>query len=130
MVLVDTSVWIDLLNGTQTRQTDQFEKLIELNDDICINGMIYTEILQGIRDDYQYNKVKQILNNLVYLEISKEAHEYAAQMYRHCRKKGITIRNAVDCIIAASSIKSSAFLLHTDWDFDYICKQFPLQCIN
>lgn len=130
MVLIDTSVWIDLLNGTETRQTDQFEKLIDLNDDICINGMIFTEILQGIRNDQQFCKVKQTLNDLVYLDITKEIHEYAAQIYRHCRKKGITIRKPVDCIIAACTIKSSVFLLHADRDFDYICKHFPLQCVN
>jgi predicted nucleic acid-binding protein len=129
MILVDTSVWIDLFNGTSTVQTEQFESIIEQNDDVCITGVVYTEILQGIRDESQYKTVKQILNELLYVEVDKEIHEYAAQIYRYCRKKGITIRKPVDCIIAAASIRSSSFLLHNDRDFVNITKHFPLQCI-
>lgn len=129
MILVDTSVWIDFLNGNAKDQTERFESIIEQNEDICITGVVYTEILQGIRDENQYKMVKQILDELLYVEIDKETHEYAAQVYRYCRKKGVTVRKPVDCIIAAACIRSSSFLLHNDRDFVNISKHFPLQCV-
>jgi predicted nucleic acid-binding protein len=129
VILVDTSVWIDLFNGTSTAQTKQFESIIEQSDDICITGVVYTEILQGIRDESQYKTVKHIIDELIYVEIDKETHEYAAQIYRSCRKKGVTVRKPVDCIIAAACIRSSSFLLHNDRDFENITRHFPLQCI-
>jgi predicted nucleic acid-binding protein len=129
VILVDTSVWIDLFNDTSTVQTKQFESIIEQNDDICITGIVYTEIPQGIRDESQYKTVKQIVDELIYVEIDKETHEYAAQIYQSCRKKGITIRKPVDCIIAATCIRASLFLLHNDRYFVNISRHFPIQFI-
>jgi predicted nucleic acid-binding protein len=42
----------------------------------------------------------------------------AADMYRGLRRRGITIRNSVDCMIAAVAIEHDLPLLHNDRDFD------------
>jgi len=41
----------------------------------------------------------------------------AADMYRKCRIKGITIRTSNDCIIAATALEHHCPLLHNDKDF-------------
>ena len=42
----------------------------------------------------------------------------AADMYRSLRRRGITIRKSVDCMIAAVAIEHDLPLLHNDRDFD------------
>lgn len=127
MVLVDTTVWIDLFNKVQNEKVLQFEELINDSEDICICGIVVTKILQGIQSDKQFSKVHEILNDLISLDATMDTHIYAAQIYRNCRKNGYTIRKSADCLIAAICLQQSTMLLHNDKDFDYISKLFPLQ---
>jgi predicted nucleic acid-binding protein len=56
--------------------------------------------------------------------------EYAAEIYRSLRVRGITIRSSNDCLIAASAILNGIELLHADRDFDYIADITNLQARN
>ena len=125
-MLVDTSVWIDFFNDRDNAATQLLAYSVS-NCPITINGLIYTEILQGIRVDKEYAQVKSILDNLDYLEIDKTIHLNAATIYRKLRKKGITIRSTIDCIIAASAIESGEILLHNDVDYVHIEKHSRLK---
>lgn len=67
MTLVDTTVWIDLFAGRNTTQVYMFESLVVKKEDICLCGVILTEILQGIRSEKEYSKTESVLSNLLYL---------------------------------------------------------------
>jgi predicted nucleic acid-binding protein len=54
MVIVDTTVWIDFFAGKHTKNTDYLRKIIENSEDICICGLIMTEVLQGLRSEKEY----------------------------------------------------------------------------
>lgn len=130
MTLIDTSVWIDFLVGRNTAQARAVESLVEGREDICICGVVLTEVLQGIRDGREYELTKAILSEMIFLPMTPETFYAAAHMYRACRSKGITIRNSVDCMIAATCIQHGARLLHNDQDFDLIGSQFDLQIVE
>lgn len=125
-VLIDSTVWIDYLKNAKTRQTDLLEKLILNGDDLCICGFVFTEVLQGIRDEKQYLRVKQSLDNLLYLEVDKTTFELGATIYRELRKQGITIINSIDCLIAATVIQNGVYLLDKDRDYEHIDQHYPL----
>ena len=125
-VLVDSTVWIDYLRNVQNRQTELLEKLITDHEDLCLCGFVLTEVLQGIRDEQQYTRVKRSLDNLLYLEVDKTTFELAATIYRELRKQGITIRNSVDCLIAATVLQQGVHLLDNDRDYEYIDQHYPL----
>jgi predicted nucleic acid-binding protein len=127
MILIDTSVWIDFLINRDSLGAKAIESLVESREDICICGVILTEILQGIRNDREHNKTKAILSNLIFLPMTQETFYSAANIYRTCRSRGITIRNSIDCMIAAACIQYDVVLLHCDKDFDLIASQFNLQ---
>jgi predicted nucleic acid-binding protein len=112
MTLVDTSVWIDLFAGRDCPHVTVLESLIEDRDDICLCGIILTEVLQGIRDDKEYSETESILANLILLPMTRETFLLAANIYRTLRAGGITMRNSVDCMIAAVCIEHKAALLH------------------
>jgi predicted nucleic acid-binding protein len=130
MVLVDTTVWVDLFSGLTTPQVIVLESLILKREDICLCGVILTEVLQGIRDDKEHAKTQTIFSNLLYLLMTRETFLLAAHIYRFLRARGITIRNSIDCMIAAVCIENKVALLHHDRDFDSISKHFDLKIAN
>jgi hypothetical protein len=106
------------------------ESLILKREDICLCGVILTEVLQGIRDDKEHGKTQAIFSNLLYLPMTRETFLLAAHIYRSLRARGITIRNSIDCMIAAVCIENKVALLHHDRDFDLISKKFDLEIVN
>ena len=117
MILVDTSVWIDFFGSSNAKHVKKLVSLIESKENICINGLILAEVLQGIRHDEQYKKVKSYFNSLVFLPMHYDVYEKSASIYRFLRAKGITVRKPIDCMIASSAIFHEATLLHNDKDF-------------
>src|SRR5690606_35816407 len=117
MILVDTSAWIDYLNGIQNRHTDTLDAGIVAGS-VAMGDLIFLEILQGIRDDSEYQLTKQTLQTLGRIEMSGEGMpDKCADNYRVLRKKGITIRNTTDVIIATFCIEKKIALLFLDRDF-------------
>ncbi len=127
MVLVDTTVWIDFFAGRAEPHVAALEGLIEGDQDLCLCGVVLTEVLQGVRSDSDYARVKAHLQALLLLPMHKEAFVRAAEIYRLLRTKGITIRKAVDCMIAAVAIEHRLPLLHNDRDFEQIARHTPLR---
>jgi len=125
-VLVDSSVWIDFLKNHSTPKTQLLEKLIIDREDLCICGFVFTEVLQGIKDEKQYIATKQQLSNLIHLEDDVSTFELGAAIYRELRKQGLTIRNLIDCLIAATVIQHGAHLLDADRDYEFIDQHYPL----
>ncbi|MCX4026539.1 PIN domain nuclease [Endozoicomonas sp. SM1973] len=118
MVLVDTSVWIDYFNGKETAHTDRLDSLLS-TDIVVIGDLILAEILQGFREDKSFKKAKELLTTLDVCSIcSPELAIKSAQNYRVLRKKGITVRKTIDCIIATYCIENSIPLLYSDKDFE------------
>ena len=126
-VLVDTTVWIDFFNTREnSKYADILNQLIEeVEYTICICPIIYQEILQGIRDDKTFEEIKSVLQNFIMVNTPiLTVADYAIDLYRNLRKKGITIRKPYDCLIASYAILEDMYLLHNDADF----KQMENNC--
>lgn len=130
MTLVDTSVWIDFFAARDTAQVALLESAIDQRDDLCLCGVILTEVLQGIRDDGQHKQTESVLSSLIYLPMDRSTFLLAANIYRALRSRGITIRSSVDCMIAAVCIEHKADLLHNDRDFDDIANVLDLSVVG
>ena len=128
-ILVDTSVWIDFFRKISSRETELFKRALERREQIFITGIIAQEILQGIRQDSQHDSVLNYL--LLFSRIEDEFDDYlaAAKIYRILRRRGVTVRSPVDCLIASLAIKQKTYLLHHDSDFTAIAEHFPLSII-
>lgn len=117
MVLVDTTVWIDFFAGQTLTHIETFESLLEQEEDICICGIILTEVLQGIRKETEFKKTKNLFNSLIFLPMSYSTFLQSAEIYRKLRQRGITIRKSIDCMIASVALENNIPLLHNDKDF-------------
>ena len=128
-IIVDTSVWIDSFNPKiKTPEKAIFILLIQNDNPIYLCPVIYQEILQGIREDKTFEQIKFILQQYRMIDIDlMYAPNYAVDLYRHLRKKGITIRKSIDCLIAAYAIIADMYLLHNDSDFLQIARESKLK---
>ena len=62
MVLVDTSVLIGFLKGQSDDKTKQFEKILSRNIPFGISAYTYQEVLQGARDEKEFEQLKSYLS--------------------------------------------------------------------
>jgi hypothetical protein len=121
LILIDTSAFIEFLNHTGSREDDLIEQFIADDDDIAIPDIALTEILQGISDEQEYAEVKESLLTFPVLSLAGiNSYIAVAELYRKCRKKGATVRNTVDLLVAQIAIENRATLLHKDRDFNAI----------
>lgn len=118
MIVADTSVWIDYVNGVVTPQTNILDIELE-NRRIATGDLIIVEFLQGFREDKQFQEAKDLMDSLEYYDfVGREIAINAAQNLRKLRKRGITIRKTIDVLIASFCIEYGFELLHNDRDFD------------
>ena len=125
-VLVDTTVWIDFFRGTPSPKVTRLEDLIQQREDICCCGFVLTEVLQGIRAEKELIETKRLFEGLIYLPDDRSTFELAATIYRELRRKGCTIRNSIDCLIAAIVVQQGVALLESDRDYRFIDQHYPL----
>lgn len=123
MILVDTSVWVDLLKGAESPHRFVLHGLIDSERDVCLADIILTEVLQGIKSDRDFRMAKgYLLKFPVYGLDGIESYTSAALLYRRCRKKGVTLRGTIDCLIAQIAIDHGLVLFHKDRDYEQIAK--------
>ena len=124
MMLVDTSVWIELLNGELGSKVTETELL-----DFVTCGPIVQEVLQGLRDDPASAEVREGLLALPVLSDPLPIALFlsAAEIYRLGRAKGYTIRSSTDCLIAAIAIENGVPVWHKDRDFEAIARYTSLR---
>jgi predicted nucleic acid-binding protein len=128
-LLVDSTVWIDFFKGKKTAHTEKLEQAIHNREDLCCCGFILAEVLQGIRDEREFASIKKHFENLIYLDDDRTTFELGAAIYRELRRKGITIRNSIDCLIAAVVLQQGVRFLENDRDYEFIGQHYPLNRI-
>jgi predicted nucleic acid-binding protein len=121
VIVVDTSVWIDVLNDSHTPQSERCVELIEAGEPVALTDIVLTEILQGLRSDREAGLVERHLRAFPILRLDGiDDFILAADLYRRARRAGVTIRKMLDCLVAAPCVRTGAPLLHADSDFDLL----------
>ena len=127
MVIVDTTVWIDFLKGRATAPVAKLEALLAEETDIFTTGLIVQEVLSGIKTNDERVNVRKELDRFIVVMPTIGTHVEAADIFDSCRKKGYTIRSAVDCLIAALALEYDLTILEKDRDYTHISRVFPLK---
>ncbi len=129
-IFVDSSVWIDHLRGVESRETRLFRSLLRRLDpfapsasedevtEIVVGDLVLVEVLRGIDDDRQRAQVRGVMLSFeVVGVVGRGVALAAAEHYVALRRLGVTVRKAVDCLIAAWCVAHNVPLLHADRDF-------------
>ncbi len=123
MIVVDTGVWIDFLEGRGTPQDLHLQTLVQERAPLALTDVVYCEVLQGIVEDSVFRDIQAVLRGYPILRVrGLKTFEHAAQIYRACRRRGFTIRRTLDCLIAATCLEAGADLYQNDRDFESIAK--------
>jgi predicted nucleic acid-binding protein len=120
MLVVDSSVWIDFFNGAPSPARATLRRLLGDGDtEIVVPDLVLFEVLRGFRDERHYMQAESLMLTLTVESTGGAALALkAAQHYRSLRAAGITVRSAVDVLVAAFCIDRGYALLHADRDFD------------
>ena len=131
MIIVDTSVLVDLFRGERTQKVKTLELAETDNERIAVPAGCIQELLQGSGDEEEWRKMWEVLSTqeIVVSDDPVRTHVEAARIYFDARRKGITLRGSVDCFIAALVLEKEAVLLADDKDFEKIAKVRPLRLI-
>lgn len=125
MILIDTSAWVEFLRDTGSAVCQRVDAI--LDDEIATCPPVRMEVLAGARDEQHLRNLRGLLARGSLLSTEPTDYEEAAALYRACRRQGETVRKLIDCLIAATAIRSDATLLHSDSDFEVLARHSPLQ---
>lgn len=124
MVLVDTSVWSLALRRPAHRLSPAeraiVKELSELIDEgrAKMIGLIRQELLSGIKDSAQFEKLKTILRAYPDEPLEISDYEAAALASNQCRSEGIAV-TAVDMLVGAVARSRGWSVFTTDPDFKH-----------
>jgi predicted nucleic acid-binding protein len=116
-VLVDTSAWVEFFNGHASAEREAVARLLGGDDDVCTCGVVVAEVLQGLRRDRSRQQIEDLFAEMTFLEaIGISPYVRAAALYRSLRKRGITVRSTIDCLIAILAEENECAVLARDRD--------------
>jgi len=126
-VLVDTSIWSFALRRTEhikSPEAIELRRLITAHL-VEIIGPIRQEVLSGIRDQSQFERVETHLASFLDISLQNEDHVTAAKFFNLCRAKGVQGSNT-DFLICAVAVRHDLSIFTTDRDFNHFAKCLPI----
>jgi len=117
VIVVDSSVWIDFLNGRNAPPVQRLRAILG-TDEIIVGDLMLCEVLQGLEGERAAREVEALLRRFEIVSMAGDAIAVvAARNFRALRRRGITIRKTIDLLIGAWCIENRRPLLHDDSDF-------------
>lgn len=126
-VLADTPVWSAAFRRTETSATAlrlELEWLVA-NGAVTIMGPIRQELLSGIRQQVQFEQVRDALRSFPDIPLHPEDFETAAHYFNLCRSKGVQ-GSMTDFLICAVAVRLKLEIFTTDMDFRHYRKHLPI----
>jgi predicted nucleic acid-binding protein len=102
--------------------------LIEVDAPLAIPGIVYQEVLSGVRDEPQSVRLERLLEGFPLVLATQVHHLHAARLANACRRAGIAV-STPDCLIAATAAEEEAELFTLDADFTRIARHWPLRLL-
>lgn len=125
MVVIDSSAWVEFFRNTGSPTCSEVDRLLDSEFAIC--DAIRMEVLAGARDTQHLVALRGALAAATQLPTTAAHYDQAAEMYRTCRRNGVTVRKMLDCLIASVAMSADVPVLHADRDFDMLASCTPLR---
>ncbi len=126
MLLIDTSVWINVFRDRSGQVRQQLEVLIARRD-VLLTRFTELELLQGSLNEREWTLLSTYLEAQDYVELKPSSWQAAARIYYDLRRRGLTVRSPIDCCIAQAALENDLLLVHDDRDFESIAQVRSLQ---
>ena len=117
MIVVDSSVWIDFLNGRNAAHVRKLRSVFG-TDEVLVGDLMLCEVLQGLDSEKSARQVEALLRRFQIVPMAGDAIAVlAAKNFRSLRRLGITVSKTIDLLIGTWCIENRVALLHNDRDF-------------
>ena len=126
MILLDTSVLSAAYRRSRASAPEPFaathlRQLVKHNAPLAIPGIVFQELLSGLRTGEQFSRLQMLLENFPIVSATPPDHVTAARLFNACRSKGVAA-TLIDCLIASQSQGRRAALWSLDQDFARIAR--------
>lgn len=120
MLVVDSSVWIDYFNAAHNPARDTLRRLLDEGEvRLVVPDLVLFEVLRGFGSERDLRQARMLMQTLHVEETGGvELALAAAHHYRSLRATGVTVRSAIDVLVASFCIERDYALLHRDRDFN------------
>ena len=126
MIVVDSSVWIDFLNGSNLPHVRRLRAVLGTVE-IMVGDLMLCEVLQGLASERAARQVEALLRRFDIVPMGGDAIAVAAaRNFRSLRRRGITVRKTIDMLIGTWCIENRRPLLHNDSDFSPMARHLGL----
>jgi predicted nucleic acid-binding protein len=130
VIVVDSSVWIDFLNGRSAQHVRRLRDLLGA-DEIIVGDLMLCEVLQGLDSERAALEVEPLLRRFEIVRMAGDAIAVAAaRNFRSLCRRGITIRKTIDLLIGTWCIENRRPLLHNDSDFGPMARHLGLMEVS
>lgn len=126
MILLDTSAWVEYLRASGSVIDARVSNAL-YHGDIATTDPVVMEVFAGARSDEDLRRLSALLGRCAAVPCATEDYLVAAEIRRAARRAGVSVRNSLDCLIAAVAIRAGASLLHSDRDFETIARYSALE---
>jgi predicted nucleic acid-binding protein len=117
LIVVDSSVWIDFLNGRRASHIVALQAALG-KEGIIVGDLMLCEVLQGLDSERTAQQVEALLRRFEIVSMAgDDIAVLAARNFRSLRRRGITVRKTIDLLIGTWCIENRRPLLHNDGDF-------------
>jgi predicted nucleic acid-binding protein len=121
MIVLDTSALSMVFRRRREPEAEHpvvgmFRRLVEDDEDLRVPGVVYQELLSGVRDSTSFTRLEATLEGFPLLLADPPTHRRAAQIRNACRAAGVAAAS-FDCLIAAHALQHDGALLTLDRDF-------------
>jgi predicted nucleic acid-binding protein len=123
--LVDTTVWVHYLRGTEAALKSRLASLA-LEDRAVTCALVMHEILRGAISDREFMMLQDLFLALPQVSIDGDVWESAWKNAYLLKKKGLTIPMA-DVVLASAAMRHHLTLLHADRHFTLIARHLDLK---
>jgi predicted nucleic acid-binding protein len=131
MILLDTSALLPFLAGRSTPASETVAQALSEGLEIGLTPIVVQEILQRARDEAEWRRLRRYLETQPMLlpRDPIRTHIAAARIYYDCRRRGLTVRSTLGCVVAQIAIEHGVPLLHDDRDYTAISRARSLKTL-
>lgn len=126
-VLVDSSVWVEMLRGRNSPEVSRLGVLLRENQ-VCTNGLIRAEVLSGAKTPKAYRQLSDDFSALELLPDPPELWEDVSLARFSLARKGFHAGIA-DLVVAVSAARHRRAVFSLDQAFERIREAVPMELL-
>ncbi len=118
MVIVDTSIWVEAFRSKDSSERREVDRLLATGQ-VALVGPVLAEVLQGARDQSEFESLQDVFSALPYVEDGREVWARVGHLSYELRRHGSAL-GLIDLLVGALALQSGHSVYTSDTHFQRI----------